>query len=163
MKTGRVPALILALVLLAGIAWLCWPQPMSGLIDWEKAVQLIRVSASGQEDAVLSLGVSDQVFEPGSEGHAALKALLSSFRWRRGIGSLFEEGMTGILTKERLQLHELSDRGRMLETVGGSARIAIDGRAARLGCWGSGEADRLTQGLLGLLNASAIETEVKSP
>ena len=151
MKNSKAGVVFLLVVVLAATGFLYWPRPMEGLIRWENPVQAIHLSMQTRQDMTATLGTRSFVLEAGSAEHQALRALFSSFRWHRGFDTLFRDGMTGFQGMSALQFQEMSPGGTMLEVAEGTGIISIDGKAAKIGYLGSGDAKKLLAGALEIL------------
>lgn len=153
MKSLKTWVIILLALAIAAAGWLYWPRSLAKLINWEHAVQATHIMAEDQPDAATRLGTASFTLEPGSPEHAALQALFSRFRWHRGFDTLFQNGANRFMGKSAFQFSEAGPGGTLIEVAEGSGFVSLNGRAAKIGYFGAGDARKLVEGVLDIVSA----------
>lgn len=151
MKKSKLWVVCLLVVVLGVTGFLYWPRPMEKLISWDKPVQVIPITMGTNEDMLPTTGTRSFVLEPGSDEHQALQALFATFRWHKGFDTLFQDGTRGFKGKTVIQFQEIGQEGALLEMAEGTSLISINGKAAKIGYFGAGDAQKLVSGVLDIL------------
>ncbi len=151
MRRNRAWLALLLVLVIAGTGFLYWPRSLSALIGWEHPLQVIKIAMELDEAQLATLGSASYALEPGSQEQAAVKEILSRYRWHLGFDTLFNMSASGFKGKTALQFSEMTPGGKLIEVAEGSGRMAIEGRAAKIGYFGAGDAKKLVGEVLEIL------------
>ena len=88
---------------------------------------------------------------PGTRQPGAALSKNTSLSWHLGFDTLFNMSASGFKGKTALQFSVMTPGVKLIEVAEGSGRMVIEGRAAKIGYFGAGDAKKLVDEVLEVL------------